>query len=168
MTDESRATGEWAAPSRPEHGGLKPDELRALGLTPEEVLDFSASVSPIGPPSGVCGALRKVDLAAYPDPRSLVFREAISDHLSEAREESIGTECILAGNGSTEIIHLLARAYLSPPRPGTANTAFLFTPTYSEYAGACAVAGAATSCLDGRECPGFRWDLDQAARRYRR
>ena len=165
MTDESRETENWASQGRPEHGGLKPDELRALGLKSEEVLDFSASVSPIGPPSGVWEALRRVDLAAYPDPRNLVLREAISNHLSEPRAGTIGTERILAGNGSTEIIHLLARAYLSPPRPGTANTAFLFTPTYGEYAGACAVMGAATSCLDGRERPGFRWDLAQAARR---
>lgn len=160
-----RGTEKSAAVVRPEHGGLKPDELRALGLKPEEVLDFSASVSPIGPPPGVWEALQRVDLAAYPDPRCLVLREAISNHLSEARTGTIGTECILAGNGSTEIIHLLARAYLSPPRPGTANTAFLFTPTYGEYAGACVVAGAATSCLDGRDRPDFRWDLAQAARR---
>lgn len=165
MTDELRGTEKSAAVVRPEHGGLKPDELRALGLKPEEVLDFSASVSPIGPPPGVWEALQRVDLAAYPDPRCLVLREAISNHLSEARTGTIGTECILAGNGSTEIIHLLARAYLSPPRPGTANTAFLFTPTYGEYAGACVVAGAATSCLDGRDRPDFRWDLAQAARR---
>ena len=164
MTDESGATGEGMASDRPLHGGLKPDELRALGLRPEEVLDFSASVSPIGPPPGVWEALRQVDLAAYPDPRCLVLRETISNHLTEARSVTIGTDCILAGNGSTEIIHLLARAYLSPPRPGTANTALLFTPTYGEYAGACGVVGAATSRLDGRERPGFRWDLAEAAR----
>ena len=165
MTDESRETGKSVAGGRPEHGGLKPEELRALGLKPEEVLDFSASISPIGPPSGVWDALRRVDLAAYPDPRCMVLREAISNRLSEARTGRIGTDCILAGNGSTEIIHLLARAYLSPPRPGTANTALLFTPTYGEYAGACAVMGAVTSCLDGRAGPAFRWDLAQAARR---
>ena len=165
MTDESQPPGEWTAPVRPEHGGLRPEELRALGLKPEEVLDFSASISPIGPPSGVWEAINRVNLAAYPDPRCLVLREAISNHLSETRSATIGTECILAGNGSTEIIHLLARAFLSPPRPGTANTGFLFTPTYGEYAGACAVAGAATSCLDGGQSPGFRWDLNQAVRR---
>ena len=146
-------------------GGSSPAELRALGLKSEEVLDFSASISPIGPPPGVWEALRRVDLAAYPDPRCLVLREAISDHLSRSEGATAGAECILVGNGSTEIIHLLARAYLSPPRPGTANTGLLFTPTYGEYAGACAVAGADVSCLDGRERPGFRWDLAQAVRR---
>ena len=166
MTDESRETENWASQGRPEHGGLKSDELRALGLKSEEVLDFSASVSPIGPPVRRVGGTPPGGPGGLPPtPRNLVLREAISNHLSEARAGTVGTERILAGNGSTEIIHLLARAYLSPPRPGTANTAFLFTPTYGEYAGACAVVGAATSCLDGRERPGFRWDLAQAARR---
>ena len=74
------------APSRPVHGGVKPEELRALGLDPEDVLDFSASVSPIGPPEGVWEALRKVDLGAYPDPHCLVLREELSAHLSRGRE----------------------------------------------------------------------------------
>ena len=37
MTDELRKTEKWVAQDRPEHGGLKPDELRVLGLKPEEV-----------------------------------------------------------------------------------------------------------------------------------
>ena len=150
---------------RPTHGGVKPSELRALGLRPEDVLDFSASVSPIGPPAGVWEALNRVDLAAYPDPQCLLLREAISGHLSPSQFDIVEPGRILVGNGSTEIIHLLARAYLSPPRPGTANTAFLLTPTYGEYAGACSLMGASISCLDGIEQTGFKWDLELAARR---
>ena len=150
---------------RPTHGGVKPAELRALGLNPEDVLDFSASVSPIGPPAGVWDALNRVDLAAYPDPQCLLLREAISSDLSRSRSDAIGTSRILIGNGSTEIIHLLARAYLSPPRPGTANAAFLLTPTYGEYAGACRLMGGSISCLDGLDQPGFKWDLELAAQR---
>lgn len=152
---------------RPVHGGMKPAELRAIGLTPEEVLDFSASISPIGPPAGVWDAVNAVDLAAYPDPRCLVLREAISHHLSMSRAVAPPFGCILVGNGSTEIIHLLARAYLSPPRPGTANSIFLLTPTYGEYSGAAGMVGAAITSLDGRDRPGFRWDLELAARRTR-
>lgn len=156
---------ENSSTSRPTHGGVKPAELRALGLQPENVLDFSASVSPIGPPQGVWEALNRVDLAAYPDPQCLLLREAISKQLFGAQSEAVGTDRILIGNGSTEIIHLLARAYLSPPRPGAANAAFLLTPTYGEYAGACRLMGASISCLDGTEQPGFKWDLNLAARR---
>ena len=167
MTEEAPATGEVTSHGRPLHGGIRPDELRALGLKPADVLDFSASVSPIGPPTGVWEAIQQVNLGAYPDPRCLVLRETISGYLSEGPGKKIGTDSILVGNGSTEIIHLLVRAYLSPPRPGTTNAAFLFTPTYGEYAGACAAVGADTSCLDGRGHPDFRWDMTQASQQIR-
>jgi histidinol-phosphate aminotransferase len=157
-----------STPGRPVHGGIKPAELRSLGLTPDEVLDFSASISPLGPPAGVWDALSRVDLAAYPDPHCLELREALSSHLSGSRRGSVPVERILVGNGSTEIIHLLARVCLSPPRPGTGNTAFLLTPTYGEYEGACRLAGAGTSCQDGVDRPGFRWDLALAARHIAR
>lgn len=152
---------------RPVHGGVRPAELRALGLRPEEVLDFSASVSPIGPPAGLWDALHRVDLAAYPDPQCLAFREALSRRLSAQLPDGglIAPVRILVGNGSTEIIHLLARAFLPPARPGAANSAFLLTPTYGEYSGACRLAGAAVSSLDGSAASGFRWDLNEAARR---
>ena len=165
MADEAPSGRRITASGRPVHGGLKPAELRALGLRPEDVLDFSSSISPIGPPAGVWEALKGVDLGSYPDPQCLVLREAISLHLSGSTAHRLSTECILVGNGSTEIIHLLARAYLSPPRSGTKNNAFLFTPTYGEYSSACRMAGAATSCSDAKERPGFLWDLDEAAER---
>jgi len=152
---------------RPVHGGVKPAELRALGLRPEEVLDFSASISPLGPPAGLWDALHGVDLTAYPDPQCLAFREDLSRRLSAQLPNGglIAPERILVGNGSTEIIHLLARAFLPPAVSGAASSVFLLTPTYGEYSGACRLAGAAVSCLDGSAAGGFRWDLMEAARR---
>lgn len=143
-------------PSRPVHGGIRPAQLRALGLNPAEVLDFSASVSPLGPPAGLWDALQAVDLTAYPDPECLELREAISGYTGAALDN------ILVGNGSTELIHLLAQAYLSPPRAGCSNAALLLTPTYGEYAGACALAGAELFTLEARRDKGFSWDLEQA------
>jgi histidinol-phosphate aminotransferase len=71
-------------------------------------------------------------------------------------------ERILVGNGSTELIHLLARACLSPPHPGATNTAFLLTPTYGEYEGACRLAGASVSSMEAQGRNGFFWDLEEA------
>ena len=139
-----------------------------MGLRPGDVLDFSASVSPLGPPRGVRDALRQADLATYPDPDCLLLREAISAHLSRSSSGTLPIGRILAGNGSTEIIHLLARAYLSPPRPRTANSVFLLTPTYGEYAVAAQLAGAAVSGLDSGSRPGFRCDPDLAAAEIRK
>ncbi len=156
-------TAQGPTAGRPVHGGVKPEELRALGLDPEDVLDFSASVSPIGPPEGVWETLRRVDLGAYPDPHCLVLREALSNHLSGGRE--IPVENILVGNGSTEIIHLLARAFLSGKSPAGNGSTLQLSPTYGEYAGACALMGVAISAFQAPSTPPFRWDVDEAASR---
>ena len=151
---------ENAASRRTVHGSINPRELRALGLKPEDLLDFSASISPIGPPEGVWEAIRSVDLSAYPDPDCLELREAICRHLSTPSRQ-VPIERILVGNGSTEIFHLLARAYLSDHAAG--SSALLLTPTYGEYEGACRLAGATVLNLDAGLSDGFRWDITAAA-----
>jgi L-threonine-O-3-phosphate decarboxylase len=154
MSSSSKIEPTAASPTaRPVHGGIRPADLRALGLNPADVLDFSASISPLGPPEGLWEALRRVDLTAYPDPECLELREALSQHCG------VSMDHLLVGNGSTELIHLLARAYLSP-----GDSALLLTPTYGEYAGACRLAGASALNLDARREAGFAWDLDQAGR----
>ena len=163
-----------APPTRPVHGGIKPAELRALALNPEEVLDFSASVSPLGPPAGVWEAMHRVDLTAYPDPQCVELREAICGNLAAGGRQSavrtIGVDGVLVGNGSTELIHLLARAYLSTPPQGTTKAAFLLIPTYGEYQGACQLLGASVSGLEALapgsfNGTGFHWDMEEACRR---
>ena len=147
------------ADSRPVHGSITTAELRMLGLRSEDVLDFSASISPIGPPKGVWEAMQSVDLATYPDPECLELREAISRHVSTPGFQ-IPIDRIQVGNGSTEIFHLIARAYLSGRAVGPAK-AFLLTPTYGEYAGACRAAGARVVSLEARPDAGFHWDLNK-------
>jgi len=139
------------------HGGIKPRELRALGLNPEELLDFSASISPIGPPEGVWDAMRSVDLSVYPDPECLDLREAICRHLSTTSRE-VPLEQVFVGNGSTEIFHLLTRVYLS-----ASNSALLMTPTYGEYEGACRLAEARILNFDADLLADFRWDIGAAS-----
>ena len=149
------------APPRPVHGGIKPAELRALGLRPQDCLDFSASVSPLGPPDGVAAAIAAVNLAAYPDPHCLELTEAIA---RRHRRDGVAPANIIVGNGSTEIIHLLARAYIAAPPPGCSPSALLLTPTYGEYDGAVRLAGGSLITQDAVRSPaGFRWDIDAAA-----
>jgi threonine-phosphate decarboxylase len=71
-------------------------ELDALGLTLEQVIDFSVNINPLGPPPGVVAAMSRVDIATYPDPESRELREAIS------RLTGVAPEQIVVGNGSTE------------------------------------------------------------------
>jgi histidinol-phosphate aminotransferase len=137
----------------------------ALGIDPSDALDFSASISPIGPPEGVRDAMAEVDLAAYPDPQCRRLREALAKHLCPAEETKgrITPDNLLVGNGSTEIIHLLARACLLSNAGGPVPAAFILTPTYGEYAGACGIQKAPIFSQDAGPPPDFRWDLDRAA-----
>ena len=146
-----------ATSGRVVHGSINPSELRALGLNLEDLLDFSASISPIGPPEGVWEAIQSVDLSAYPDPECLELREAICRHISTPSRR-ISIERVLAGNGSTEIFHLLTRIYLA-----NQGTALLLTPTYGEYDGACRLAGAEILNLEADLTGDFRWDIGAAA-----
>ncbi len=155
---------ENAQPERPVHGGVKPTDLRALGLGPDDVLDFSASISPIGPPNGIWQAMEAVELASYPDPHCQELKVALAAHLSQQSdpERAINPEQLLVGNGSTEIIHLIARAFLPAPSSEHAGSALILTPTYGEYQGACALQGAAIYTLDAGPPPDFPWDMDKA------
>lgn len=139
--------------SAPVHGGLNARELESLGLRPEEVLDFSASINPLGAPPEVREVLRSLPPDAYPDRSCLKLRRALGSHLG------IEPHSILAGNGSTELIHLIARAFLSP-----GDSAVIFAPTFGEYAAACRLGGASPVFLQSREEAEFRWDLAHASK----
>ncbi len=156
-------TANAVPPARPVHGGIKPAELRALGLRPEDCLDFSASVSPLGPPAGVAEAVAAVDLAAYPDPHCLTLTEAIAAHHGS---DGVAANNVIVGNGSTEIIHLLTRAYIGTPPAGCSGAALLLTPTYGEYDGAVRISGGwVTTLTAARRETGFTWDVDAAVAR---
>ncbi len=150
-----------AQPTRPVHGGIKEAELRELGLRLEDCLDFSASVSPLGPPEGVADAIAAVDLTAYPDPHCLALTEVIAEHHSG---EGLSAANVIVGNGSTEIIHLLTRAWIGSPPAGCARSALLLTPTYGEYDGAVRISGGEVTTLTATRCSeGFSWDAAAVA-----
>ena len=133
------------------HGGLDLAELRRMGIRPSDVLDFSTNINPLGPPAAVRDAVTKVDLTKYPDRQCLALRDALAARLG------VGPEQILVGNGSTELIHLMARAYLRDR-----ERAFIFTPTFGEYEAACNTAGATVHGFIADEACTFRWNLDAA------
>jgi hypothetical protein len=90
------------------HGALDHAELAARGLRPEALLDFSSNLNPFGPPPGVRASLASLDPAPYPDRSCLRLRQEL------AARHRCALEQVLAGNGSNELIHLLARALLRP------------------------------------------------------
>ena len=138
--------------ARPVHGGTNIAELRSLGLRPEDVLDFSASINPLGAPHGVTQAMSAVDLAAYPDTECTGLREALAAKLG------VPTAQILVGNGSTELIHLTARAYLN-----SGDTAAIFAPTFGEFKAACQMKDVHALSIVACEDNGFCWNIGHAA-----
>ena len=139
------------------HGGLDEAELRGLGLSAGEVLDFSANINPLGMSPQVRDAIKDVDLASYPDRNSTALREALANRLH------IGVDELLISNGSTELIHLVARAQLQP-----GGACLIFKPTFGEYEAAAMIAGADVHSIHAEESDGFRWSMDDAVREIER
>lgn len=134
---------------RPVHGGLNLSELRSLGLRPDDITDFSASINPLGPSPRAVEAAQNTRLSAYPDTECVRLREAIGKRLG------VGPSRILVGNGSTELIHLTTRAFLD-----VGDAAMSFTPTFSEYEAACRLQGVTPVALSPSN--GFYWDVQAA------
>ncbi|MBJ6801542.1 threonine-phosphate decarboxylase CobD [Geomonas propionica] len=113
-----------------EHGGNVFAVARNLGLAPERIIDFSASINPLGMAPGVREALTaSVDrLLHYPDKGAAELKQAL------ATFHGVETAEIAVANGSTELIHLLPRTF-----PG--RKALVVAPAFAEYALALERAG---------------------------
>ncbi|MGE3270023.1 MAG: histidinol-phosphate transaminase [Chloroflexota bacterium] len=142
---------------RVEHGGPDFAELLTLGIRPDAVLDFSVNKNPLGASPRALRALDLVDISVYPDTRCLRLRAALAAaHGCQERQ-------VLAGNGSVELIWLLAQTYLQP-----GDTVLILGPTFGEYEAAARRAGAEVVQIDAREDDGFRPDLASICETIRR
>lgn len=112
------------------HGGPNYAELERLGFAPEEVLDFSVSANPFGPPPRVREAFASAAIDRYPDSDSSELRRALATKLHANPEH------IIIGNGSMELIRLIASAYLE-----SKDAIVIPEPTFGEYEIACRIAG---------------------------
>jgi threonine-phosphate decarboxylase len=114
----------------PLHGGDVYQLARSLGIKLADLLDFSANINPLGFPPGLTRAVQEAmrEIVHYPDRRCLALRQDLAAYHHLTPEE------ILVGNGSTELLYLLARVL--KPRRG-----LIVTPAFSEYEHALTVAG---------------------------
>jgi len=129
------------------HGGnLRRLALRA-GMSPEQILDFSASINPLGPPEGLRAAISRgiANLVHYPDPDCSDLVEIL------ARRHGVTSDRIVVGNGSTEILFASARAF-APART------VIPVPSYIDYATAARSAGCEVDLLKLQESGGFSVD----------
>lgn len=115
------------------------DELeRELGVT--DTLKLASNENPLGPSPMALEAIARHmdDLALYPDGSGLALKSALADRLG------VGVEQITLGNGSNEVLELIARAYLGPGREAVfSEHAFAVYPLVTQAAGAAARVAAA-------------------------
>lgn len=143
------------------HGAYDYSELARLGLSPEEIIDFSANSNPYGPHPAVLTAIQTAVLdpailTHYPDRDCLALRAAI------AAVDQTSSDRILPGNGATELIHLLA---LTLVEPGSRH--LLIAPTFGQYAHAVRLAGG--EVVEVRpDNPELRFEVEDVAAAIRR
>ena len=108
---------------RPTHGGNRNWAAQYTDCAPEMILDFSASINPLGPPQSVLTALTKHlhSLKAYPDPGYGQLRLALGNF------HDLPMDWILPGNGAAELLTWIGRELAS------LNRVHLVTPTFSDY-----------------------------------
>ncbi|MEH1952058.1 MAG: threonine-phosphate decarboxylase, partial [Nostoc sp.] len=65
---------------QPAHGGNLAWAAALAGCPPDAILDFSASISPLGPPNSAIAAIKSQigNLKHYPDPNYSELRLALS------------------------------------------------------------------------------------------
>ena len=146
----------WGRPDPPpwrqDHGGNVWDAPHRDGRA---VLDFSASVNPLGPPPGLLEHLqsRWPWIVHYPDRRAREFVAAA------ARRYGLPAEAVLAGHGSAELIDLALRAL----RPGRV---ILCPPDFGLYE-RCVPQGVPVLRIPRSTREGFAPDLQAVGRAVR-
>lgn len=117
---------------RPSHGGNLVWAASLARCSPDVILDFSASINPLGPPASAIAALQAAvgDLNAYPDPSYSQLCLAISDF------HHIPPDWVLPGNGSAELLTWACRELAE------LDVTYLPTPAFSDYRRALTAFGA--------------------------
>jgi L-threonine-O-3-phosphate decarboxylase len=115
------------------HGGNLAWAATLAGCSPLEILDFSASINPLGPPQSAIDAIQSHlnALPHYPDPDYWSLRQSLGElhHLP--------ANWILPGNGSAELLTWAGRELAE------LETTYLFTPAFGDYFRALNAFGAA-------------------------
>jgi histidinol-phosphate aminotransferase len=132
------------------HGSIDYKELVNLDLRPEEIIDFSSNLNPLGVPYKASESLIKVKIDAYPDTNCYELKEAL------AKFHGLKQENIIVGNGSTEIIYFACQCYLTKK-----SRVIIPSPTFSEYERASAINGAKVVLYRLRESNDFKIDVKE-------
>jgi len=135
------------------HGGNIFEVARSLGLGADAIIDFSASINPLGPAPGVREGLAAAfdKLLHYPDISSAELVEALAAY------HGVPCDHLAVANGSTELIHLV-------PRLVTGRRALVVAPAFAEYASALDRCGWECEYFTLSADTGFALDLGELER----
>jgi len=135
-----------------EHGGDVYSAAEGHGCSLRQVMDFSASVNPLGPSKKVKAEIRKwlKMLNHYPDPKCRRLRKRIRQVFS------VPEPLIICGNGSNELIFEIVSAV----KP---HKVLVTAPSFSEYAKAASRYGAETVSVPLCEEHLFRLEPERIA-----
>ena len=113
------------------HGGNIYKKAKEMGIREEDILDFSANISPLGLPEHIRQAMIEAIAGTinYPDPDCSRLKEAISI------QDNVPESHIACGNGGADLLYRLAFG-LQPKK------VLLPAPAFVEYEEALSAAGA--------------------------
>jgi histidinol-phosphate aminotransferase len=119
-------------PMRPYAPGLRASEVRELSGR-DDVRKLSSNENPYGPFPGALAGMRAVlsKLNVYPDGSARALRRRLTQHLSVAEE------CVVIGNGSNELLRLIAQSVLAP-----GDECVFAWPSFVVYPMVCQLMGA--------------------------
>lgn len=126
----SRGAINRGAPLPPAHGGDVRSAAARWGVPPEQIIDFSASINPLGTPLSVLEAVQRALpwVRHYPELHARTVAGAI------AAARGVPAASVLVGNGAAEVIDLVARL-------ARGRRALIPSPSFGEYARAVWAAG---------------------------
>ncbi|MEP0899253.1 threonine-phosphate decarboxylase CobD [Nodosilinea sp. FACHB-13] len=116
---------------RPVHGGNLVWAAAIANCSPDSLIDFSASINPLGPPESVVLAMAEAlgQLRHYPDPDYVDLRRALANY------HQVPVDWVLPGNGAAELLTWAARDLAEGPAP---VGCYLLTPAFGDYGRALA------------------------------
>ena len=138
--------------TKSKHGGNLHKIAKLSSCDEATIVDFSASINPLGPPEYFRSILsRNVSrLLHYPDPDCADLLKNVSQRYG------ISEDRLIVSNGTSELIYAL-------PRILSLKRALIPVPSYVDYAAASELAGLVVETIHLSEADGFRLDLTQLA-----
>ena len=124
---------------------------REMGLDPETIIKLASNENPLGPSDRVRAAISGAlaDVTRYPDGNGFHLKQKLSERLG------VGSDCLTLGNGSNDVLELVARAFVEPGSEVVySEHAFAIYPIVTQAIGAT-----------GIQVPAMDWghDLDAMA-----